>query len=598
MGRKDDKLILPERETPKAAASESPSRLRVIDKVLRPAEFAASGFSDAVINSVGAVPDLIGAGMRAARIPGAPEPGAYADAMRRYYNEAGEFISAPVNRALGYRDDQGQLTDVGGPAQPVGDIEKIARGAGEGAGLAASYMIPGTAMARAAKPGTTFANVGRAMSSQPVLQTVAGGVGGGVTEATDNPYAGMVAALTTGVGLPLVNRGITPFPSQLTANEKRLADAARAEGIPLTPGQQTGSEPLRTMESSFVELPFTGRMQQGIYDDQSKAFNEAVMRRAGVSADNASPQVIDDEFRAIGKEFDSLASQTTVNVDKAFFDDIATVENTYLRRLPTDVQPVVKSYVDDLYRMNGPPGSNPQIPGQQYQTITSDIKRTARSHAQRPDLKTALYALANAIDNALERSAGPALRGEWADARNRYRNLLTIAKAVSGGTNASRASADIPYGALTSTVRSSDKSGFARGRGDLNELSRVGDFIASATPANSGTPRRLNITNLLTLGSAGGGAGFLAGQTPEQAMIGMAAALGGPKLAQALYNTPYGQAYFRNQLSPRLSRPVETSVNVAAAQEPSLPSQLQNLNQLFAPEDSLQIEIRPPAGTR
>ena len=598
MGRKDDKLILPERETPKAAASESPSRLRVIDKVLRPAEFAASGFSDAVINSVGAVPDLIGAGMRAARIPGAPEPGAYADAMRRYYNEAGEFISAPVNRALGYRDDQGQLTDVGGPAQPVGDIEKIARGAGEGAGLAASYMIPGTAMARAAKPGTTFANVGRAMSSQPVLQTVAGGVGGGVTEATDNPYAGMVAALTTGVGLPLVNRGITPFPSQLTANEKRLADAARAEGIPLTPGQQTGSEPLRTMESSFVELPFTGRVQQGIYDDQSKAFNEAVMRRAGVSADNASPQVIDDEFRAIGKEFDSLASQTTVNVDKAFFDDIATVENTYLRRLPTDVQPVVKSYVDDLYRMNGPPGSNPQIPGQQYQTITSDIKRTARGQAQRPDLKTALYALANAIDNALERSAGPALRGEWADARNRYRNLLTIAKAVSGGTNASRASADIPYGALTSTVRSSDKSGFARGRGDLNELSRVGDFIASATPANSGTPRRLNITNLLTLGSAGGGAGFLAGQTPEQAMIGMAAALGGPKLAQALYNTPYGQAYFRNQLSPRLSRPVETSVNVAAAQEPSLPSQLQNLNQLFAPEDSLQIEIRPPAVTR
>ena len=598
MGRKDDKLILPERETPKAAASESPSRLRVIDKVLRPAEFAASGFSDAVINSVGAVPDLIGAGMRAARIPGAPEPGAYADAMRRYYNKAGEFISAPVNRALGYRDDQGQLTDVGGPAQPVGDIEKIARGAGEGAGLAASYMIPGTAMARAAKPGTTFANVGRAMSSQPVLQTVAGGVGGGVTEATDNPYAGMVAALTTGVGLPLVNRGITPFPSQLTANEKRLADAARAEGIPLTPGQQTGSEPLRTMESSFVELPFTGRVQQGIYDDQSKAFNEAVMRRAGVSADNASPQVIDDEFRAIGKEFDSLASQTTVNVDNAFFDDIATVENTYLRRLPTDVQPVVQSYVDDLYRMNGPPGSNPQIPGQQYQTITSDIKRTARSHAQRPDLQTALYALANAIDNALERSAGPALRGEWADVRNRYRNLLTIAKAVSGGTNASRASADIPYGALTSTVRSSDKSGFARGRGDLNELSRVGDFIASATPANSGTPRRLNITNLLTLGSAGGGAGFLAGQTPEQAMIGMAAALGGPKLAQALYNTPYGQAYFRNQLSPRLSRPVETSVNVAAAQEPSLPSQLQNLNQLFAPEDSLQIEIRPPAVTR
>lgn len=82
--------------------------------------------------------------------------------------------------------------------------------------------------------------------------------------------------------------------------------------------------------------------------------------------------------------------------------------------------------------MNGPIGSKPQIPGEQYQTITSDIKRTARGQAQNPDLQAGLYALANAIDNALERSAGPALRGEWADVRNRYRNLLTIAKAVSG----------------------------------------------------------------------------------------------------------------------------------------------------------------------
>lgn len=577
-GRQGDSVILPEGETPK---------LRVIDKVLRPAEFAASGFSDAVINTVGAIPELMGAGLRAARIPGAPDPGTYTDAMRRGYNATGEFISRPINRALGYLDAQGKPTGVWGPAQPTGDLERISRGVGEGAGLAASYLVPAAAIARGAQAGSTLANLGRVMSSQPVLQTVAGGVGGGVTKATDNPYAGMAAALATGVSPAFINRAITPFPSQLTANERRLADAARAEGIPLTPGQQTGSEPLRTMESSFIELPFTGRVQQGIYDDQSKAFNQAVMRRAGVSADNASPQVIDDEFRAIGREFDSLASQTTVNVDRTFFDEVAAVENTYLRRLPTDVQPVVQSYVDDLYRMNGPLGSNPQIPGQQYQTITSDIKRTARGQAQRPDLQEALYALANSIDNALERSAGPALRSQWADVRNRYRNLLTIAKAVSGGTAASRASADIPYGGLTSAVRSADRTGYSRGRGDLNELSRVGDFIASATPANSGTARRLGVNNLLTLGGAGGGAGFLAGQTLEQVIIGMAAALGAPKVAQTLYNTPALQAYFRNQVSPRSFRPVQTSANVAAAQE-----------QLFAPENSLQIDIRTPRGTR
>ena len=132
-GRQGDSVILPEGETPK---------LRVIDKVLRPAEFAASGFSDAVINSVGAVPDLIGAGMRAARIPGAPDPGAYTDAMRRGYNATGEFISRPINKALGYRDDQGELTDVGGPAQPTGEFEKIAQGVGKGTGLEQFSQTP------------------------------------------------------------------------------------------------------------------------------------------------------------------------------------------------------------------------------------------------------------------------------------------------------------------------------------------------------------------------------------------------------------------------------------------------------------------------
>ena len=575
---------------------------RLVDKVLRPAEFAASGFSDAVINSVGAVPDLIGAGMRAARIPGAPDPGAYTDAMRRGYNATGEFISRPINKALGYRDDQGELTDVGGPAQPTGEFEKIAQGVGEGTGLAASFMIPGAALARTAGTGTTLANVGRAMSSQPVLQTVAGGVGGGVTEATQNPYAGMAAALMTGFSPSLVpalaKKAITPFQTQLNQNEKLLANAAQAEGIRLTAGQLKGSKFLRTMENVFLDTPFTGSSQRKIYEAQRKAFNEATLKKAGVSGDSVAPEILEDAFTSIGREFDTLAKQTKVTPDRKLFDDIAETQNEHLRRMPTDQSKVMQSYIDDWKALYDKvvAGGSPIIRGEEVQKISSALKARARS-APDKGLRDGLYSFARNLDDAVGRSAGVEVKEAWKNVRRRYRNLLTVDSAAGAGSAIDRAAGNVPFSGLRAAAKSSDPGGYARGRGDLNQTSRIGDFLASATPPNSGTAPRNFINKLLTFGgpgAAGAGVGYAAsGQAPAAAILAMAAALGGPKLVQAAYNNRAVQAYLKNQLIKAGKSPTSyddidyTPLNILAAQE-----------QLFAPEDSLQIEIRPPAGTR
>ena len=208
----------------------------IIDKVLRPAEFAARGFGDAIIGGVGSVLDLSNTVSRAIGLPTKSKPGEYTDTMRRAYDAAGKFISSPINKALGYRDAQGQTTNVGGPAQPIG-LERYAYGAGRGAGDAATFLIPATGAAKVAQatravtgaPSTITGNVVRSLAAQPKTQIAAGSVGGVVTEATENPYLGMLAALGTGVGGSVaVNRFSTEGAKSIS--DKKILNLVRQLG--------------------------------------------------------------------------------------------------------------------------------------------------------------------------------------------------------------------------------------------------------------------------------------------------------------------------------------------------------------------------------
>lgn len=515
-------------------------------KALRAAEFASRGFLDSAAETAGAIPELVATGFRKVGLP-APEEGYYPQAIKKGLSIFGKIISAPLNAAV----------DFGNP-EPQSTLETGAYGTGRGLADAGSFMLPGAAAAKFAKAGTMPARVGAAMASQPGMQAVGGGVTGGVSEATGSDVwgisAGLLASLGPGGMKRLGNKVLTPFPSQLSANEKRLAASAEKMGIKLTPGQKSGSPGLRTMESTFGQLPLTAKTQGDIYDTQRKLFNKAVLEKAGVNADEASPEVMDKAFKSIGKEFDDLAERTIVKADDELFDEISRVANDYGRRLSTDIAPVFKSYTDDLNTMKSALLGKPEIAGKEFQRISSDIKRQARSSGSKPDLQRALYKLAGTLDNALERSGGPALKSAWKDVRNRYRNLLTIDTAVGAGTQADRTAANIPLSGLRNAVKAADKAGYGRGRGDLNEASRVGDFLGAAIPPDSGTARRGLMTGLLTGGAGAGGGYMAAGGDPATAAMIAAGTLAAPKAAQMAYQTPLAQAYLRNQLANTLGK--------------------------------------------
>jgi hypothetical protein len=237
-----------------------------------------------------------------------------------------------------------------------------------------------------------------------------------------------------------------------------------------------------------------------------------------------------------------------VKPDQRFASDIMATAQNYGRRLSTDQAPVFQSYMDDLKPLLQAiqSGQNPQIAGDAYKTIRSDLAKRIRT-TNDLQLKDALGGVVEALDSAMERSAGGALSSEWQDARRQYAALKTVDKAMSGGTQLDRSQANIPLGAFSNAVKGSDKEGYARARGQYGELAKLADYLAPKIP-DSGTPTRGLITSLLTGGAIGGPVAGAGGFTPGAIATGAAAAAA-PYAVSRLYNTGPVQRYLTNQVA-------------------------------------------------
>lgn len=521
----------------------------------------AKGFVDNIGRTVAGVPELMAAGMRTVGLP-APERGAYQQVMRSGIESVGNVIPSMVGR-----ENYDQAT---GDFNPESTLNKAAYGSGDALGAAAAFLAPAGAAARFAPAGSLTARVGQAAGTQPGMQVAAAGLGGAVGGATDNPLLGLATSLATPMAAAGGRRLSAPITNRLSGEEQRLARLAGDAGIQLTPGQMTGSPALRKTEQLLGQLPFSGPKRQAIYDAQKGAFNRAVLSKAGIDADTASPEVLETAFRTIGKQFDDIAAQTRVVVDQKFADDIMAVSNEYGRRLPSDVAPVFKSYMDDIGKAvqsaNQPGVTRVIIDGTSYENIASDVRTAARSAVRYPELQKALRGLADALDDAMGRSVGPALKSTWGQARNQYRNLLMIDTAKAGGAVGDKVTGNIPFGAFSNAVKSFDKRGFARGRGEMNDLARVGNFLQSAIPKDSGTPVGTRMVDLLTGGAGGGAAGMVMMGEPVTALASAAASVATPPAVQAFINSPAGRAYLTRQLAPQNGPISGTLAKILAAQ--------------------------------
>lgn len=515
------------------------------ESLIRIPGLAAAGFTDAVTNAIGGIPDLAAAGLRQIGAPAPKNPRFYRDALQSGYRAIGDALAAPVRSAL---PDAGTAT-------PRNTFEKAVYGAGRGVGDAATFMVPGAAVSKVAQAGSLPQRAGQVLATSPAMQSAAGAVGGGVAEASDSPVAGIAAALATPYATQGLRRLATPVSPQSDPRQ-RVVDAAKQAGMKLTPGQETGSRPLQYLESVFADLPLTSGPQQRIFDKQRKVLNRRAMATTGIDADDASPETLDEAYDVLGKQFEKLADISNIRFDPKFFDDVQGVADNYSRRLPFNVKGQFKSYVKDIMEMKRFLNEKPEIDGKTYRRIGTDLRNAARQ-TKDDELKNALSGLVNSLDDLMTRNVTPEIAAGWSTARNQYRNLKTIDKAMQAGTQAERTAGNVPLSGLRGAVKAADPNTYSRGgRGDntLNQLSRIGDMIGASRPPNSGTPMRNLIQNILTYGPTAG-AGIA---TADPATIGTAAgvSLGTPRLAQGLYNlsSPYitNQAFPRRPLDPGL----------------------------------------------
>ncbi|GKX35268.1 MAG: hypothetical protein MnENMB40S_28860 [Rhizobiaceae bacterium MnEN-MB40S] len=435
-------------------------------------------------------------------------------------------------------------------AGPMRTAGQVAGGLATGA-----LMAPISPSVRMAQGGRGLLPVSAASGAEGATLGAgyAYGSGEGIEDRANLAKTGLVTGGVIGAATPAVVTGATKLgqkivsPNPISPERKAMADILRREGVQTTAGQQSGSKSLRYKESAIG-----GSKAADIFEKQYEQFTAATLSRAGITANRATPEVIDQGFRDIGRMFDDLSARNTLRVDKPLVSDLRKARANYrLRTGKADVVPLIdaklKGIADDI--------SSGTLTGEKYQSIRSTLGEEARN-ATKPEVRRALYDIQNALDDAMERNIrlyNPSDAGAWTEARQLYRNMLVIQDAATRAGETSALGLITPS-QLRSAATRQNKSGYARGKGDFADLARAGEALMRPMP-NSGTADRLG-ASLATAGIRGG-VGAALGESIGQFVGlpggGYAGGLAGIALpaiqGRAMMSGP-GQKYLTNQLLP------------------------------------------------
>lgn len=418
-----------------------------------------------------------------------------------------------------------QLLAPGGALLRAGKVMNSARAANAGRSLMAPLTFKG-----AAAQGAALGALQPTLSDKEAMAQVGLGAAGGVL----------------GQGLAKVIGSVAkPLTNKLGAEERRLAELAEAEGIPLTAAQRTGTKP--TIAAAMENLPFTAGPQRELYDEQLKAFNRAALKRAGIAADEASPEILSAQKSALGEEFKRLSKGREVPLGDGFLDKLADVDaaQAELRGIldTAQIDKLVNGMLDKL--------GKGKLSGEAAQTIRSELTKAAKDarNAGHSRFADALRTMRNGIDDAISDAMSPADRKLWAEVRRKYANLKTIQKAMTGGAQQGAARGNIQPSSLSTALKSGDREGFAYGSGDLNDLARVGQAFLRPTIGDSGTAQRTFWQNALTGGGMLGTGATASGVTGDPTYAGLAlASLAAPRGIQKLLTNPAVQRYLAEGL--------------------------------------------------
>ncbi|WP_395696756.1 hypothetical protein [Methylocella sp.] len=417
----------------------------------------------------------------------------------------------------------------------------------------ADHPILSTATSIAATPALPLKSLGEGagLLGRTAGGFVTGGVLGGlqgagqsrdftnIPEVLDNAQTGAAWGAGLGAAFPLIGaaaeKAIAPFRSTDPARQT-LVDTLGKEGVDLTAGQKTGRKSLQWAESTLSDMPFAGGKAAAMQEAQGRQFTAAALRRAGVDADLATPEVLEKAAKDFDDGFEAIGARNTIKVDQTLRSDLMRTLNEYNDALlPSQQSPLVRKIVSDVM----PKGA---VDGADYQSIRSKLSKMASRFAKNDSTTAdALGDLRQALDDAMGRSVHPADAAEWGDLRRKWGAFKTIEDAMAGA-GAQTAQGYLSPAQLRAAVAQGNKPGYVRGQdfSGLGDLARAGVGVMTPLP-QSGTAPRNFFSGLLT------GGPLFAGNLP-----GAALSLAWPAvIGRGLMSSPV-QNWLANQIAPDL----------------------------------------------
>lgn len=487
------------------------------------------GFNESLATTLGAFPDMAGAGINAVAGMfggGKPITTDYTDLIRR-----------------------GLRTITGPEVKPETGVEKALFGAGRGVGDAMAVAMPAAGAARLAAPGGMAAGVLETLASRPVMQAVGGAAGGAAADYYDSPVAGLAASMAVPVTMSTLGRMALPVRPNMDPERQRLISKALRENIPLTPAQQTGSRPLQIMESVFDTFPTTAGRQDVFRDTQSKAFNAASLAKSGTAGNVATPEVLQAAKDRIGGVINEVATRNVMKVSDDFRDLTGAFKAYATSRMTDDQAKPLLAIMRDVAKADRTHAG--EIPGRVYMNIDSQLGKMTKS-AKRVT-KDKLGEFRQAFRAMMDRSISDVDKGAWDQARRDYANLMVTRDAASGAGEAAALGNVSPLALRNALNRSGGREAYGAGFGDQNDLARIGQAMLRGE-RGPGTAERVTMTNLLTGGAGGVGGGLLSGGDPMATAGAAATAMALPKIIQ--------QAYYSDLMSKYLlgNSPTRTAI--------------------------------------
>jgi hypothetical protein len=193
---------------------------------------------------------------------------------------------------------------------------------GSGAGLARGGLSLTANMIRGG------ANLPRIAAASAIDGGIIGGAQGfgsgeGIEDRLSKTGYGAGTGAAIGGAVPFALAGVSTAarrvisPMRIAPERQAMANTLQQEGVHLTAGQTTGNKTL-----SYMESELGGGAGANFMERQGEQFTAAALRRAGIDANRATPEVIDNGFNQLGQQFDDLAARNAIVPDRQMVNDL------------------------------------------------------------------------------------------------------------------------------------------------------------------------------------------------------------------------------------------------------------------------------------